>query len=799
MKKTKGSSSEVDRLRSKISSMEENLLSRDLENKDLRERVTLLEQQVQNAKRLIEIRNQQLARIQNKQSPTSNATPGLAIENKAIENKDGATSSTPARPSVALTTSTTASVQPGVTSPDQAATARQALADNAVVKAKVLSKKQPATLKARPEVKKQPPVKPPSRPWWQLIYESVTTNLTSLYGLGGGVVLLGGALLALLRKRRKTTAEKVEDSSQPVFSDAGKEATNELEVGGSDSSFLSDFGLSGMGMMQAAEVDPLAEAEVYMAYGRDEQAEEVLREAMTRDPSRSEIKLKLLDIYEQRGDVAHFETLAQELSPLHSGYDQDVWSKVVEMGQRLSPDSPLFAVVTAARDKTDAEPKTAAVEQQETAVTTQLDSTRATADNYENPFAELDPELGAVEFEAPDTDKLSALMGSPDEALSLDRMDSPSLDFPDLDLGPVEESTAEPVAEVPSDHTLDFDFEGLDLSMDDSGSPSVTDEVVLDAATLEAEQKAAGEDDDFNLLDFDLSGVADEPAAVASISSAVPPQAGQEDGTDSGTGNFDFADFDQPSDRDLTATTEPDDTVSPDVDDFSTTADQLAEVQELDPDAIEFTATGDTLGPGVTEPSGDAGDPQSKPETIEPVADDLGGLESRSEVPEFAVVEGTPDKEKLLRPGAGGADTAESLDAPVVDLTSGVVNPPAYTAADPGAESAAPGTAAATDETDSFGDDLDELDQLIAQDFDTGEQGEQDDWSVDAPASEVLGSQTGVLGVAEDEAATKLDLARAYIDMGDEEGAQGILAEVLEEGNSGQRSQAQSLIGELAG
>jgi pilus assembly protein FimV len=45
-----------------------------------------------------------------------------------------------------------------------------------------------------------------------------------------------------------------------------------------------------------------------------------------------------------------------------------------------------------------------------------------------------------------------------------------------------------------------------------------------------------------------------------------------------------------------------------------------------------------------------------------------------------------------------------------------------------------------------------------------------------------------------DSANTKLDLARAYIDMGDEDGARDILKEVLEEGSSDQQQQAQSIL-----
>ncbi|MFO7705795.1 MAG: FimV/HubP family polar landmark protein, partial [Halopseudomonas sp.] len=48
-----------------------------------------------------------------------------------------------------------------------------------------------------------------------------------------------------------------------------------------------------------------------------------------------------------------------------------------------------------------------------------------------------------------------------------------------------------------------------------------------------------------------------------------------------------------------------------------------------------------------------------------------------------------------------------------------------------------------------------------------------------------------------DECATKLDLARAYVDMGDQEGARDILAEVLDEGNEHQQQDAREMMEQL--
>jgi pilus assembly protein FimV len=60
----------------------------------------------------------------------------------------------------------------------------------------------------------------------------------------------------------------------------------------------------------ADEVDPVAEADVYMAYGRDLQAEEILKDALRSTPGSLAIHHKLLEIYAKRGDAKAFESIA---------------------------------------------------------------------------------------------------------------------------------------------------------------------------------------------------------------------------------------------------------------------------------------------------------------------------------------------------------------------------------------------------------------------------------------------------------------------------------------------------------
>ena len=84
-----------------------------------------------------------------------------------------------------------------------------------------------------------------------------------------------------------------------------------------------DFSQAGPGSIDTDEVDPVAEADVYMAYGRDAQAEEILLEAKQKDPKRLAIHLKLLEIYANRKDTKQFETLATDLYSETGGVGAD--------------------------------------------------------------------------------------------------------------------------------------------------------------------------------------------------------------------------------------------------------------------------------------------------------------------------------------------------------------------------------------------------------------------------------------------------------------------------------------------
>ena len=89
---------------------------------------------------------------------------------------------------------------------------------------------------------------------------------------------------------------------------------------------------------------------MYMAYGRDAQAEEILLDALKTDPTRTAIHVKLLEIYAGRKNNKQFETLASDLYAQTGGVGGD-WEKAAAMGLKLDPANPLYGGGGAAADK----------------------------------------------------------------------------------------------------------------------------------------------------------------------------------------------------------------------------------------------------------------------------------------------------------------------------------------------------------------------------------------------------------------------------------------------------------------
>jgi pilus assembly protein FimV len=166
------------------------------------------------------------------------------------------------------------------------------------------------------------------------------------------IPLAGAAILALLlgyggyrvAQRRKAAAAVADsalgDSQLAADSFFGASGGQHVDTG--TSSQMSGHSMQySPSQLDAGDVDPLAEADVYLAYGRDLQAEEILKEALRTDPSRLVLHQKLAEIYAKRHDRKAFEATAQTLRGLTQGQGPE-WQRLVEQGRILDPENALY-------------------------------------------------------------------------------------------------------------------------------------------------------------------------------------------------------------------------------------------------------------------------------------------------------------------------------------------------------------------------------------------------------------------------------------------------------------------------
>ena len=375
---------------------------------------------------------------------------------------------------------------------------------------------------------KKPIAAPPPEP---SLMDEFLDNPAYLAGGGGVLALLGGYAAYAVRRKRKV--DKFENSiitggdlkANSVFGNTGGQS---VDTG--NSSFQSDFSQVGAGSMDADEVDPVAEADVYMAYGRDAQAEEILKEALQKDPTRHSVRIKLMEIYSQRSDTAAFEMHARELHSATSGRGEH-WERAVVLGQALLPGNPLFGSAATAPD-----PMTSTVTLAPGALAAAAAAAAAPPQSMESTM-QMQAFNPALEAAPPAPDPMTrthSLASSP----VLDTGSGLTVDFdlggsaePQVAVGSVPDFILDaPAAKSSSDNTLDFDIGG---GMPTAAAP--TD--FSPGGTLILEAPAFGSDDIANMetqplpdmrppeapqptIDFDFDLGADAPAATAAATVA---------------------------------------------------------------------------------------------------------------------------------------------------------------------------------------------------------------------------------------------------------------------------------------
>jgi pilus assembly protein FimV len=174
------------------------------------------------------------------------------------------------------------------------------------------------------------------------ILSALLDNSLAIAVAGVAVALLAGfGFYRLRNKAKKESGETsfLESRLQPdsFFGASGGQRIDTRDASGASSSM--SYSLSQLDAI--GDVDPVAEADVYLAYGRDLQAEEILKEAMRANPERLAIRAKLLEVYAKRRDTKGFELLATQLFSLTRGEGED-WAKAQELGRSIDPENPVY-------------------------------------------------------------------------------------------------------------------------------------------------------------------------------------------------------------------------------------------------------------------------------------------------------------------------------------------------------------------------------------------------------------------------------------------------------------------------
>ena len=188
-----------------------------------------------------------------------------------------------------------------------------------------------------------PPVAAPAPVATPSFLDTLTENPLLPIAGAGLIALLAGYGVYRARQRKNTDAardsEFIESRLQPdsFFGASGGQQVNTKER----ASGASSMAYSPSQLDAAGDVDPVAEADVYLAYGRDMQAEEILKEALLTHPGRVSIHRKLAEIYAKRRDARALEVIASEAHPLTEGSGPD-WQAIASLGAELDPNNPMY-------------------------------------------------------------------------------------------------------------------------------------------------------------------------------------------------------------------------------------------------------------------------------------------------------------------------------------------------------------------------------------------------------------------------------------------------------------------------
>ncbi|MDB6144400.1 MAG: LysM protein [Pseudomonas sp.] len=481
----KGAAGDGKAISNKLAIAKENLDTTRRDNTELKSRMTDLQSQLDKLQRLIQLKNDQLAKIQ---AEGSTPTPAPAATNTA------ASTATPAAPLPAEIVAAQASAavpikQPGEIAPEDAL---------------------PPAAETTPAPEAAPIAPTPTTAVDESDTNSTFNKLLAnplLMGLVGGGALLVILLLLLLLARRRNAQQESEKHKRMARALA-EEAEFSTDMDLPETSFeglevpppsvkLAPVPAPIMEPVRERSGDVLEQANFHLANGRLNSAAELLEDATKQEPQRSDLRLKLMEIYAEQGDRSGFT--GQERKLVANGANH---AEVEQLKSRypmmLMAGAGLGAAALAAEVLRE-EPKAPA------------------------PVVEPAPAPAPVEVPAP--------VATPEPVAQADDFDAFDHDF-DLSLDDLEEASPA-IVKNPVEPTLELDapvaddalgFESV-LAQQNAAKQAAPDDLADFDLGLSEEQPALSTEDEFllsleddlrDLPAFDDTLSLDQPVAVVS-------------------------------------------------------------------------------------------------------------------------------------------------------------------------------------------------------------------------------------------------------------------------------------------
>jgi len=548
-------------------------------------------------------------------------------------------------------------------------------------------------------------------------------------------------------------------SVRPAPADAEQPPARRAPTARPQKAVSPDETLSSQTVINLDQADAVAEADFHIAYGLYDQAAELVQKALEAAPERRDLKLKLLEVYFMWGNKDAFLKSAQSLRADVGESDDPDWNKVVIMGKQICPDERLFAEAKAGGARVD-----------------------------------VDLEAGDSPLDLAFDDAASADIAAASSGLDFDLEASGKRAAPKAAAKPAAKSAGKPAARGKADEDgLDIGARtaaGLEAALfasdeDEAGqtTPDLSDSLAVTQESPTIERPGSGRWSTSDGATADLSTHDSPTVETPTIESPAPKVSSTMRSKTVAMPRRTDSTVEQPglgtSTGEFTAEIDLDD-LGLDVKDIEGLPSDLGDLPMAGgaSDTREQPALGDDdallSATGVTKVLHGADDEEDSTESNTSVLEDqdatmLSGTLTGTEVLEGRRKGDNSGNTSLVKSLGVKDDGAVDLD--LADLTAALHS--ADTVEQPRNFS-----------RDVFGSgstplDLDVGNGAAADDDPTGTE------------EQALDPQTMT------EVGTKLDLARAYIDMGDPEGARSILQEVLDEGDSNQRREAQGLIDAL--